>query len=121
VRLSQIPGPFNPAPLSGPQPQALAQAFTDPLNYGAYFDYRANPIVTGGVRSEIIDWQKESGGRIFGVGAIAAGRGLMTDPWLAALLRNVLHHFGVAHRENGLNRNPTGKILDEASSGPRLP
>ncbi len=100
VRLSQIPGPFNPAPLPGPQPQALAQAFTDPLDHGTYLDYRANPTGVGGVRSEIIDWQRESGGRVFGVGAIAAGRGLTTDPRLAALLRNVLHHFGVAHRLN---------------------
>lgn len=98
VRLSQIPGPFSPPPLPGPQPQALAQAFTDPSVYGAYFDYRANHTAAGGVRSEIIDWERGSGGRVFGIGAIAAGRGLATDPRLGALLRNVLHYFGVTPR-----------------------
>jgi hypothetical protein len=112
VRLSEIPGPFNPTGVPGAEPQALAQAFTDPdpLGFGSYFDYRANGTNVAGVRSEIIDWQRESGGRVFGVGAIAAGRALLTDSQFGALLRNVLHHFGVAHRLNLLAVTVDGRL-----------
>lgn len=42
VRLSQIPGSYNPAPLGRTQPQALAQTPIDLNKLGTYFDYRAN-------------------------------------------------------------------------------
>jgi N,N-dimethylformamidase len=124
VRLSQIPGPYSPAPPPGPAPQALAQASTDPVNYGTYFDYRANLTGVGGVRSEIIDWQRESGGRVFAAGAIAVGSKLSGDRQLGALLRNVLHHFGVAHRLNLLAVAADGKLYtkwwDGGAWGPSI-
>jgi hypothetical protein len=113
VRLSQIPGSYNPASLSEAEPQVLAQAFTDPPGTGKYFDYRANDTAVGGVRSEIIDWHRESGGRVFGVGAVAAGRALMTDPKFSILLRNVLHHFGIAHRLNLLAVAADGRMSNK--------
>lgn len=110
----KIPGPsYNPAPLPGSAPLALAQAFIDPLGLGTYFDYRANVITQvnpAEVRSEIIDWQRGTGGRVFAAGAIALGSKLSADPQLSALLRNVLHHFGVAHRLNLLTVAADGRL-----------
>ena len=48
-----------------------------------------------GVLAEMIYWERPQGGRIFHAGAIGAGWALSADPKLQALLRNVLHHFGV--------------------------
>jgi hypothetical protein len=62
---------------------------------GAAFDYYFRPIKPktdqGG---EMIDWQRPDGGRVFNAGSIGAGWALSADPRWAALLRNVLHHFG---------------------------
>jgi hypothetical protein len=110
VRLTQIPGSFTPAPLPGPLPQSLAQAVTDAPGVGFYFDYRGTGMNVEGIRSEIIDWQRGSGGRVFAVGSIAAGRGLMSDWRLEGLLRNVLHHFGIAHRLNLFTVADDGRI-----------
>lgn len=116
VGLSQIPGTYKPEPVQGPAPKALAQAPTDePIStdeptLGAYFNYQAGSESGPGIRSEIIDWERGTGGRVFGVGSIAAGRGLTTHPNLGALLRNVLHHFGVPHRLNLLAVAADGRL-----------
>ncbi|MFN0126393.1 MAG: N,N-dimethylformamidase beta subunit family domain-containing protein [Verrucomicrobiales bacterium] len=63
---------------------------------GAAFDYWFNPIQPktdqGG---EMIYWERPEGGRVFNAGSIGSGWALGTDPKFQALLRNVLHHFGV--------------------------
>lgn len=50
-----------------------------------------------GVHAEMIYWERPQGGRVFHSGAIGTGWALSADPKLQALLRNVLHHFGIAH------------------------
>jgi hypothetical protein len=47
------------------------------------------------VCAEMIYWKRPQGGRVFNAGAIGTGWALQADPKWAALLRNVLHHFGV--------------------------
>ena len=44
---------------------------------------------------EMIYWQRPEGGRVFNAGAIGSGWTLHADPRWAAVVRNVLHHFGV--------------------------
>jgi hypothetical protein len=122
VRLSEVPGSHRPEPPAGAAPQMLAQAFTDPPGTGVYFDYRANSTTSHGVRSEIIDWQRPAGGRVFGIGSVGASRGVMMDPKLGKLLRNVLHHFGRAHRLNFFAIADDGTVRakwwDDAAWGP---
>ena len=63
---------------------------------GSAFDYffrRISPSVDQG--GEMIYWERPGGGRVFNAGAIGAGWVLSVDPKMAALLRNVLAHFGV--------------------------
>jgi hypothetical protein len=43
----------------------------------------------------MIYWERPQGGRVFNAGVIGYGWTLHADPKLQALLRNVLHHFGV--------------------------
>ena len=63
---------------------------------GAAFDYWFNAIKPqtdqGG---EMIYWERAEGGRVFNAGSIGSGWALWVDPKLQALMRNVLHHFGV--------------------------
>ena len=47
---------------------------------------------------EMIYWEKPEGGRVFNAGAIGSGWALHADPRWAAVIRNVLHHFGVARK-----------------------
>jgi hypothetical protein len=49
----------------------------------------------GLLAAEMIYWERPEGGRVFNAGAVAAGWGLAVDPKFQALMRNVLHHFGV--------------------------
>jgi N,N-dimethylformamidase len=44
---------------------------------------------------EMIYWERPDGGRVFNAGAIGSGWTLHADPRWAAVVRNVLHHFGV--------------------------
>ena len=48
-----------------------------------------------GVVGEMIYWERPQGGRVFHGGCIATAWGLVADPRLQTLMRNVLHHFGV--------------------------
>ena len=50
--------------------------------------------VEHGVVGEMIYWERPQGGRVFH-GCIATGAGLSADSRFHALMRNVLHHFGV--------------------------
>lgn len=44
---------------------------------------------------EMIYWERADGGRVFNAGAIGSGWALHADQRWAAVVRNVLHHFGV--------------------------
>ncbi len=63
---------------------------------GAAFDYFFRPIRPktdqGG---EMIWWERPEGGRIFNAGSIGSGWALHADARFQALMRNVLHHFGI--------------------------
>lgn len=70
---------------------------------GRAFDFFYRPIRPktdqGG---EMIDWQRQDGGRVFNAGSIGSGWALAADSRWSALVRNVLHHFGVPRpREHG--------------------
>ena len=49
-----------------------------------------------GIVANMIYWERLRGGRVFHAGSLGAGWGLSADPKFQALLRNVLHHFGVS-------------------------
>ena len=57
-----------------------------------YFFRPISPVTEQG--GEMIYWQRPDGGRVFNAGAIAAGWTLHFDDKWAAVLRNVLSHFG---------------------------
>jgi N,N-dimethylformamidase len=66
---------------------------------GSAFDYffrRITPKTNQG--GEMIYWERPDGGRVFNAGTIGSGWVLSADPKMAALLRNVLAHFGVPRR-----------------------
>ncbi|WP_295537077.1 N,N-dimethylformamidase beta subunit family domain-containing protein [uncultured Pseudacidovorax sp.] len=62
-----------------------------------YLDWFSRPTepLDGGLSAEMIDWQRPQGGRVFHAGAVGAAWVVGHDPAFDALLRNVLHHFGV--------------------------
>jgi hypothetical protein len=63
---------------------------------GTAFDYFFRPFKpTSEQGGEMIDWPRPEGGRVFNAGTIGAGWALAADARWSALLRNVLHHFGV--------------------------
>ena len=43
----------------------------------------------------MIYWERADGGRVFNAGSIGSGWVLSADPRWAAVMRNVLAHFGV--------------------------
>ena len=63
---------------------------------GAAFDYFSRVVKPrtdqGG---EMIYWERADGGRVFNAGSIGSGWVLSADPRWAAVMRNVLAHFGV--------------------------
>jgi hypothetical protein len=63
---------------------------------GAAFDYFFRPIKPANDQGgEMIYWERPEGGRVFNAGSIGSGWALHADPKFQALMRNVLHHFGV--------------------------
>lgn len=63
---------------------------------GAAFDFFFRPIRPSWDQGgEMIYWERPEGGRVFHAGAIGAGWALSVDPRFQALMRNVLHRFGV--------------------------
>ena len=126
VQLSTIPSPSPPDPpkpagLPGAAPTVLAQA--PATNTGGlalnYFDYCAKTQSpgAGSIASEIIDWQRGPGGRVFAAGAIAIGDKLRTDSQLATLIRNVMHQFGVVHQLELLVLSVDGGVFSKRWNG----
>jgi hypothetical protein len=68
---------------------------------GAYRDY-AHRVLPATARQkddalcDVIHWQRPGGGEVFAAPSIAAGWALGACPQWSALLKNVLHHFGVS-------------------------
>jgi len=61
------------------------------------------------IASEVIYWQRPSGGQVFNAGSVGAGWPLLEDESWSGLLRNVLHHFGVTPEKDAL---PRGNISE---------
>ncbi|MBL9127786.1 MAG: hypothetical protein JNL97_09070, partial [Verrucomicrobiales bacterium] len=104
VRLSTLAsmaaGPVPPGavmPVDPPSIRRLANGVIPWQHGGSAFDYFFRPIrpmnEQGG---EMIWWERPDGGTVFNAGSIGAGWALQADPRWAALLRNVLHRFGVS-------------------------
>lgn len=119
VRLSTIPaGAPKPTP-TPPEPRLLAQASPEPIVpdiQDAYWDYHVN-VAPRGVLSEMIDWERAAGGRVFAAGAIGVSGKLASSPKLGSLLRNVLHHFGLSHRLNFLAVSSNGRVRNKWHHG----
>jgi len=97
ARLQEQPSPDGGVvPADPPGIQLLANGQVFWKKGGTAFDYFFRSIAPktdqGG---EMIYWERPDGGRVFNAGAIGSGWVLSVDPKMAALLRNVLHHFGV--------------------------
>jgi hypothetical protein len=84
-----------------------------------YVDYQCHKIArtASSVCSEIIDWQRPAGGRVFAAGAIGVGRRLSTDVKLGAFTRNVLHQFGLKQRLDLFVVNSSGRLLSRRWDG----
>jgi N,N-dimethylformamidase len=55
--------------------------------------------------ADVIYWERPDGGQVVNAGSIAMTGALAVDPGVQALVRNALHHFGVARsRRNGPGR-----------------
>ncbi|PTL80328.1 N,N-dimethylformamidase beta subunit family domain-containing protein [Vitiosangium sp. GDMCC 1.1324] len=114
VRLQQIPGSNTPAIPSDYTPVVLAEG----RGSQGRFDYECNWVgSSNNVISEIIDWQKPNGGRVFSAGSIAVGQALHADDTLAALFRNVLHHQGVVFRLNAMAIGQDGHFYNKSFDG----
>jgi hypothetical protein len=77
---------FRSEPLPGVSVLASARG---QYNYGAI-----GAPVDGG--ADAIYWERPDGGRVFTISSIGATGALPVDPGVAALVRNVLAHFGAA-------------------------
>jgi hypothetical protein len=116
VTLASLPGGGKPDALPGASPTVLAES-NRLVTTDHFYDYSANSSTERGKRSEVIDWQRGPGGRVFAAGAIAVAAKIATSPKLAALLRNVMHQFGVAHRLDFFVRTTNGKIRSKGWNG----
>jgi hypothetical protein len=62
----------------------------------AYLDFFERATASEhGLSAEMIYWERPQGGRVFNAGAVGASWVLHADPAFAALLANVLAHFGI--------------------------
>lgn len=77
--------------------QVLAQGVRRiPGRLDAYLDFFEGATESlNGLSAEMIYWERPQGGRVFNAGAVGASWVLGVDPQMGALLKNVLHHFGV--------------------------
>lgn len=108
VRLSTLAklaaGPVPPGaemPSDPPGIQRLANGVIPWQHGGAAFDYFFRPIRPDNEQGgEMIWWERREGGVVFNAGSIGAGWALHADPRWGALLRNVLHRFGVPRPED---------------------
>ena len=78
---------------------ALARAVDKGRRCVDYFG-RWEPLEHG-VYAEMTYWERPQGGRVFHAGCIASGWALAADPKMQALVRNVLHRFGVSRSGSG--------------------
>ena len=97
ARLQEQPPPKGGVvPNDPPGIQLLANGQVFWKNGGTAFDYFFRKIAPktdqGG---ELIYWERPGGGRVFNAATIASGSVLHTDERWAAVMRNVLAHFGV--------------------------
>ena len=106
IRLSTLAGlAAGPVPSGAVMPKdppgmrRLANGVIPWQHGGAAFDYFFRPIrPTNEQGGEMIWWERSEGGTVFNAGSIGAGWALQVDARWAALLRNVLHRFGVRRR-----------------------
>jgi|GEM_PF-389118 len=112
VRVTTIQGTPPVPPGYTPELLASRQVWdtVDPNHPApAYWNYDAQTAYAAADAplSDMIYYSRSDGGRVFNIGSIAAGRGVATDPNMGALMRNVLHQFGLAHRLDlfGLDAN----------------
>lgn len=104
VRLSTLaalsPGPLPPGAVLPQDPPGIRRLANGVIPWkfgGSAFDYFFRPIKPATDQGgEMIWWERPEGGVVFNAGTIGAGWALHADPRWATLLRNVLHHFGVA-------------------------
>ena len=98
ARLQEQPSPAGGVvPNDPPDIQLLANGQVFWKKGGSAFDYffrKIAPKTDQG--AEMIYWERPEGGRVFNAGAIGSGWVLHADERWAAVLRNVLAHFGVA-------------------------
>ena len=67
-----------------------------PGRLDAYLDFFEGATQSlDGLSAEMVYWERPQGGRVFNAGAVGASWVLGADEAFGALLRNVLHHFGV--------------------------
>lgn len=97
ARMQEQPSPAGGVvPDDPPGIQLLASGQVFWKNGGKAFDYFFREIAPktdqGG---EMIYWERPDGGRVFNAGAIGSGWVLHADERWAAVMRNVLAHFGV--------------------------
>lgn len=103
IRLSTLArlaaGPVPPGAVMPDDPPGIRRLANGVIPWqhgGAAFDYFFRPIKPADEQGgEMIWWERPDGGIVFNAGSIGAGWALHADPKWAALLRNVLHHFGV--------------------------
>ena len=66
---------------------------------GTAYDYFFRPIKPKSDQGgEMIYWERADGGRVFNAGSIGSGWVLSADPRWAAVMSNVLAHFGVEQK-----------------------
>jgi hypothetical protein len=91
--------PGAPMPSDPPGIIRLANGVIPWKKGGSAFDYffrGLKPKIDQG--GEMIYWERAEGGRVFNAGSIGSGWALLADPKFQALVRNVLHHFGVKRK-----------------------
>lgn len=84
-------------PRDHPGLQVLAEGVRRvPGRLDAYLDFFEGATQSlDGLSAEMVYWERPQGGRVFNAGAVGASWVLGADEAFGALLRNVLHHFGV--------------------------
>lgn len=108
--LAEIPGHG----LSGPAVTVLAQGRGDGTEIKLDYGFGQVPS-SGVVISEMIEWSSGAG-RVFAAGSIASGNALH-EKKMAALFRNVLHHFGLVFRVQVSAIGTNGNLVDVEYDG----
>jgi len=105
VRLSTLVRMTKKTPPGGhlpTEPDGIVTLAVGKRSNAGALDYFTQPTqAPDGVLAEMIYWERPQGGRVFHAGSIGAGWALSVDPKLQALMRNVLHTFGVSVPNGG--------------------